>query len=63
MKYLFALLTFFISAVTLAKDSVGVVEPQQTSTGNYDLLWIAVAGLILLIAFYFLFRRTRRIKN
>lgn len=63
MKLIICIALFFLSATVLAKDSVGVVEPQQSGSRNYDLLWMSVAGLLILVAMYFLFRKTRRIKN
>jgi LPXTG-motif cell wall-anchored protein len=45
-------------------DTTRVIEPgHQTSYDNKDLLLISFAGLALLLALYFLFRRTRKTRN
>jgi len=45
-------------------DSSRMIEPgHQTSYNNKDLLLISLAGLALLLAIYFLFRKTRKTKN
>ncbi len=61
MKQLTAVI-FFVSFSVMAQDSSSVVEPKQ-SGADYDLLWMAVVGLVLLVGLYFLFRRTRRLRN
>ncbi|HVK96765.1 MAG TPA: LPXTG cell wall anchor domain-containing protein [Flavisolibacter sp.] len=58
-------LLFFITAlifviISKAQDTARIIEPRQTSEENYDLLLIAVIGLLMLIALYFLFRKTRK---
>ena len=63
MKYFLLLYTFFISFVSMAQaDSIGrKIEPdQETSFENYELLIIAVLGLILLMGLRFWFKRTRK---
>jgi LPXTG-motif cell wall-anchored protein len=59
MKRFSLLLAILISCAVLAQDSSRIVEPQETSFEDYDLLWMAAVGLVLLIGLYFLFRRTR----
>ena len=45
-------------------DTTRVIEQgQKTSYNNKDLLLISLAGLALLLAIYFLFRRTRGTRN
>jgi uncharacterized membrane protein len=42
-------------------DTAGSVEPyRETSYTNKDLLLLALAGLAILMAIYFLFRRARK---
>ena len=53
----FLLITTFLQA----QDTLRQVEPgQDTSYDNKDLILIALAALALLMAIYFLFRRSRR---
>jgi LPXTG-motif cell wall-anchored protein len=59
MKRFIVLPAILVSAVIQAQDSSVVVEPQKTSFEDYDLLWMAAVGLVLLVGLYFLFRRTR----
>ncbi|GEM_PF-1638856 len=55
---------FFITVAYSQTDSVRPIEPgQQTSYDNKDLLLISLAGLALLLAIYFLFRRARKTRN
>jgi hypothetical protein len=45
-------------------DTTRMIEPgQKTSYDNKDLLLISLAGLALLLAIYFLFRRTKGTRN
>ena len=56
---LFCLLVFTTMAYAQI-DSIRAVEPaKETSYTNKDLLLISLAGLALLLAIYFLFRKTR----
>lgn len=53
----------FLSLCSFAQpDSASVVvEPgQETSFGNYELLIIAIVGLLLLMGLRFWFKRTRK---
>jgi hypothetical protein len=55
------LISTFVQAQS---DTARVIEPgQQTSYTNKDLLLISIAGLALLLAIYFLFRRLRKTRN
>jgi hypothetical protein len=65
MKRLVLFCLLLISTMAYSQsDTSGVIEPgQQTSYDNKDLLLISLAGLALLLAIYFLFRRTRGTKN
>lgn len=65
MKRLLLFCSLLISALVYGQsDTAGVIEPgHQTSYTNKDLLLISLAGLALLLAIYFLFRRTRGTKN
>lgn len=54
MKSAITLMFCFVSYICLAQ-----VEPRETSYENYDLLVIALIGLAVLIALYFLWRRRR----
>lgn len=57
LPFLFSL--FLISA--FAQDSVdAMVVPRETSFENYNLLVIALVGLALLIAIYFIWRRRKK---
>jgi hypothetical protein len=62
MKYLLSALlclTFFIAFTQT--DSVRIIEPDmETSFENYELLIIAILGLLLLMGLRFWFRRTRK---
>lgn len=63
MRYL--LLTFFsiLSLLTFAQSDTATkaIEPgMETSFENYELLIIAVLGLLLLIGLRFWFKRTRK---
>lgn len=63
MKYLllvcFALIT--VAALSQPIDSVRVIEPdRETSFENYELLIIAILGLLLLMGLRFWFKRTRK---
>jgi hypothetical protein len=57
----------FLSISTFVQaqgDTARVVEPgQRTSYTNKDLVLISIAGLALLLAIYFLFRRVRGTRN
>jgi len=62
MKHLllscFSFLSLFLFAQT---DSIRKIEPgQQTSFDKYELLIIAVVGLLLLMGLRFWFKRTRK---
>ncbi|HEU4632409.1 MAG TPA: hypothetical protein VFS22_00400 [Flavisolibacter sp.] len=65
MKRLLLVTSLLISALVFAQgDTSGTIEPgHQTSYTNKDLLLISLAGLALLLAIYFLFRRTRGTRN
>lgn len=41
-------------------DSVRVVEPKETSYTNEEVLLMSFAGLAILLAIYFLFKRRKR---
>ena len=54
-----AALIFFIASP--AQDTPRIVEPgMETSGTNTELLYIALAGLGLLLLLYFVWRRRRR---
>jgi LPXTG-motif cell wall-anchored protein len=65
MKTLFLFLSiFFYSQLIAQTDSVRQIEPgQETSFTNEDLILLAVAGFAVLMAAYFLFRRSRKRKG
>ena len=63
-------LVLFVSALPFTLSSLAqsesprVIEPEhKTSYDNEDLLLITLAALALLMAIYFLFRRSRGKKN
>ena len=62
MKLFFLFCFVFLSHVCFAQiDSIRVIEPdKETSFENYELLIIAVLGLLLLMGIRFLFKRTRK---
>ncbi|HEY0039411.1 MAG TPA: hypothetical protein VGB71_02050 [Flavisolibacter sp.] len=62
MKYILLLYITFLAFVSQAQsDSIGrVIEPDmETSFENYELLIIAILGLLILMGLRFWFRRTR----
>ena len=63
MKYLLLLSSFLFSLLLFAQgDSIGrEIEPDmETSFENYELLIVAILGLLILIGLRFWFRRARR---
>ena len=63
MKYGLLLYFSFFSFLAIAQgDSLGrAIEPDmETSFENYELLIIAILGLLLLMGLRFWFRRTRK---
>jgi len=60
--YLFLSLLFFSTIGYAQADSLGrAIEPgMETSFEKYEVLIIAIVGLLLLIGLRFLFRRTRK---
>ena len=61
MKFLFFILFSFLCMAMYAQDSLRQIEPgQETSFENYELLIIAVLGLLILIGLRFWFKRTRK---
>lgn len=65
MKHLLAACFFFLSLSAFSQgDTVGrSIEPgMETSFENYELLLIAVLGLLLLMGLRFWFKRTRKSK-
>ena len=62
MKYLLLFASFFCSILLLAQTEIAreIEADQETSFENYELLIIAVLGLLLLIGIRFWFRRTRK---
>ncbi|HEV7332101.1 MAG TPA: hypothetical protein VGN63_13785 [Flavisolibacter sp.] len=62
MKFFLLFSLSFLSLVCFAQiDSIRVIEPdKETSFENYELLAIAVVGLLLLIGIRFWFKRTRK---
>lgn len=62
MKYTLLVCFSFLSLFLFAQaDSVRKVEPDmRTSFEKYDLLIIAVIGLLLLMGIRFWFKRTRK---
>lgn len=62
MKYLALVCFSFLSLLSFAQANSGrKIEPaQETSFDNYELLIIAIAGLLILIGLRFWFRRTRK---
>ena len=65
MKRNILFLSLLISTLAYSQvDSVRAIEPEQeTSYDNEDLLLISFAGLALLLAIYFLFRRSKNRRN
>ena len=62
MKYLLAVWFSLLSLISFAQADTGrKIEPgQETSFDNYELLIIAIVGLLVLIGLRFWFRRTRK---
>ena len=63
MKYALTIYFSFLSLFSFAQiDSIGkAIEPDmETSFENYELLIIAVLGLLLLVGLRFWFKRTRK---
>ena len=62
MKYPLLIWLSLLSLLSVAQaDSARKIEPgQQTSFENYELLVIAIVGLLLLMGLRFWFRRTRK---
>ena len=65
MKYLLLIHFSILSLLAFAQaDSIRAIEPdQETSFENYELLIIAILGLLLLIGIRFWFRRVRNRKQ
>jgi hypothetical protein len=59
MKFLLTLLTSLCSLLLFAQaDSIRKIEPErETSFDNYELLIIAILGLLILMGLRFWFRR------
>ena len=58
LSFYFLFLSLFVQAQT---DSIREVEPdRETSFENYELLIIAILGLVLLMGLRFWFKRTRK---
>ena len=68
MKYLALVYFSFLSFLSFAQngsarriDSVREIEPgKETSFENYELLIVAILGLLLLMGLRFWFKRTRK---
>ncbi|HUC82236.1 MAG TPA: hypothetical protein VMR70_15130 [Flavisolibacter sp.] len=63
MRYALMIYFSFLSLFSFAQiDSIGkAIEPDmETSFENYELLVIAVLGLLLLVGLRFWFKRTRK---
>lgn len=62
MKYLLFISFFFCSFFCFAQaDTVRMIEPKkETSFTNYEVLWIALLGLLVLIGLWFWFWKTRK---
>lgn len=62
MKGIISSLILLLAFVTtIAQTGTQPVEPNmETSYENYELLFIAIAGLVILLLIYFYFKRTRR---
>ena len=63
MKFFLIVYFSFLSVMALAQaDSVGrEIEPDmETSFENYELLIVAILGLLLLMGLRFWFKRTRK---
>jgi hypothetical protein len=62
MKYLLLIYFFVLSLFSFAQaDSIRAIEPdQETSFENYELLVVAILGLLLLIGLRFWFWRRRK---
>jgi hypothetical protein len=62
MKYLLSVWFSLLAFVSFAQaDTTRTIEPgQETSFENYELLIIAIVGLLLLMGSRFWFRRTRK---
>lgn len=63
MRYALTIYFSFLSLFSFAQiDSIGkAIEPDmETSFENYELLIIAVLGLLLLVGLRFWFKRTRK---
>jgi hypothetical protein len=62
MKYAVLVSVSLLSLLAFAQpDSVRKIEPgKETSFDNFELLVIALLGLLLLIGLRFWFRRTRK---
>lgn len=62
MKYPLLICSSFLSLLSQAQADTGrKIEPgQETSFDNYELLIIAIVGLLLLMGLRFWFRRTRK---
>lgn len=62
MRYLFLIGFTMLAFIGFAQiDSVRVIEPdRETSFENYELLVIALLGLLLLMGLRFWFKRTRK---
>ncbi len=62
MKYLLLIYASVLPILLFAQsDAKREIEPdRETSFGNYELLIIAVLGLLLLVGLRFWFKRTRK---
>lgn len=60
-QFLLLCFSFFATHLLAQTDNVRKIEPnQETSFDNYELLAIALVGLLLLIGLRFWFKRTRK---
>lgn len=61
MKIILSSLALIMGMASLAQDTLPPpITNRETSFDNYELLVIALIGLALLLALYFMWRRRRR---
>ena len=61
MKYRLLICFTFLIRLSFAQDSIRRIEPdRETSFENYELLAIAILGLLVLMGLRFWFKRTRK---
>ncbi|MBA2745516.1 MAG: LPXTG cell wall anchor domain-containing protein [Flavisolibacter sp.] len=57
---LFLIFSIFCATVAVGQDATVPIESMESSYENKDLILLAIAGFAVLMAGYFLFRRSKK---